>query len=604
MKGIISIKHWKAILFSITFISSFVISKQYTDPFIVPKNFFLFFSAGIFLLIMCIIMYSRKETILFSWLDVAIAAFLFWGFLSLLFSTEMTIDNSKFYIYACCTGLYFSLKPVVEIRKKVPGNPLDTIVNILLIIGIVQVSWGFLQYFHIAPNIQKEFRIGGSFGNPGQYTNFLVPVFAFALSSYLFSEKNKKLSFVSALAILAILPFTQARAAWIATLLIIIYLTEKKYGYIRKFWKGLRYIALKIIIIFIITGILFPVTIYLYQLKKNSSSGRLFIWQTSLEMIKDKPLTGFGFDRFAAAHNDYQAKYFEKHPDDTAKAEIADGVNYAFNEFIQAAAETGILGAILLISIFIIAFTGKPKEAIIKDMTHYYGAKAALTALFISSLVSYPFHIVPSTVIFFFSLGVINLQSNYKTFQISTIDRSRKLIAITGIVLISVFLIIQYQRNKAERQWLTAFKYMRENRMDEAYSLYQDLYPDLKNSQYFLFNYGAELSLMKRYSESIRILKEAEPRLDDSDFYIYLASSYENSGNIKEAEAGYNKAMCIMPAKLFPRYRLVGIYLKTDRKMDAVEMAKKIMSMKVKIQSPTTDAIRQEMADFLKKENS
>jgi hypothetical protein len=62
--------------------------------------------------------------------------------------------------------------------------------------------------------------------------------------------------------------------------------------------------------------------------------------------------------------------------------------------------------------------------------------------------------------------------------------------------------------------------------------------------------------------------------------------------------------MNIMPAKLFPKYRLVGIYMKTNRKNEALKMAKKILDMKVKVRSPVTDAIRQEMGDFLKKESS
>jgi tetratricopeptide (TPR) repeat protein len=183
-------------------------------------------------------------------------------------------------------------------------------------------------------------------------------------------------------------------------------------------------------------------------------------------------------------------------------------------------------------------------------------------------------------------------------------NKSKKLFTLAFIVVLSVFLIIQYQRNKAERQWIYAFRAMRENRLDDAYMMYQNLYPDLKYNQFFLFNYGAELSLMKRYEESARILKEAEPRLNDADFYIYLATDYESLGKMDDAEASYTKAMNIMPAKLFPRYRLVGVYMNTGRKDQAIKMAKSILDMKVKVQSPVTDAIRQEMSEFLKKQNS
>jgi tetratricopeptide (TPR) repeat protein len=121
----------------------------------------------------------------------------------------------------------------------------------------------------------------------------------------------------------------------------------------------------------------------------------------------------------------------------------------------------------------------------------------------------------------------------------------------------------------------------------------------LNNSQYFLFNYGAELGLMKRYDESIRILKEAESRLNDADFYIYLGNSYENIGLNKDAELCYLKATYIMPAKFLSKVKLVSLFMRTGRQKEAIEIAKEIVSMKVKVPSPIVDQIRHNMLQLV-----
>ena len=51
--------------------------------------------------------------------------------------------------------------------------------------------------------------------------------------------------------------------------------------------------------VFLLTGI--------YFMKKNSADGRLLIWNISKEIIKDHPLYGVGYGRFATFYNDTQA---------------------------------------------------------------------------------------------------------------------------------------------------------------------------------------------------------------------------------------------------------------------------------------------------------
>jgi O-antigen polymerase len=607
MKGLFSLKNRLAFLFSITFVTSLVVSKLYTDTNLLPKDFFFFISSGVFILAVCLANFYKKFTtkFVFSWIDISIIGFILFSFVRILFTPGISVDNIQFYLFLINGILYFLIKPVLfESDKQDSHLPAETVINILLIIVLVQVIWGFLQYFHIMPNSDQLYRMGGAFGNPGQYANFITPLLSFTLSVFLFSKKsNRTLGLIATIGIIAILPFTQARTAWIGALLVIFYLAEKKYLILVKCSGFLKSAFVKTMVVIILALMVVTSGFFIYNLKKNSSSGRLFIWQVSATMIKERPLWGYGFDRFAAAHNDYQALYFKEHPDDMANAAVADGVNYAFNEFIQVTVETGAIGLILLIALFVFAFRAKVEnrtpENEEKNM-YLYGAKGSIIAILVSMMFSYPLHTVPSLIILFFSLALVASEKNRKIFEITLWPSSRKGLSLAGIGLILIFLVFQINRNKAERSWLKGFQMMRHNQHQEAYKLYRELYPKLTYNQFFLFNYGAELLLMKRYDESIELLKEAELRVNNSDLHQYMGYSYENINNYKLAEQCYLKSSEIMPLKFFPKSRLVEIYMKTGRKKEAIQLAKNILALPVKVRSKIIDDIRQDMIELVK----
>ena len=72
-------------------------------------------------------------------------------------------------------------------------------------------------------------------------------------------------------------------------------------------------------------------------------------------MIKDKPLTGFGYKGFQANYMSNQAQYFGKNPHSRFK-QLADNVTQPFNEFIKIAVNYGILGLLLYVLLISIIF--------------------------------------------------------------------------------------------------------------------------------------------------------------------------------------------------------------------------------------------------------
>ena len=58
----------------------------------------------------------------------------------------------------------------------------------------------------------------------------------------------------------------------------------------------------------------------------------------------------------------------------------------------------------------------------------------------------------------------------------------------------------------------------------------------------FLYNYGAELNVAKRYEKSITLLFESQEKFNDYDLQIVLANNYFHIGNITEAIKIYQSA--------------------------------------------------------------
>jgi hypothetical protein len=362
--------------------------------------------------------------------------------------------------------------------------------------------------------------------------------------------------------------------------------------------KWFRSLWIKVIVLAGIIAVLCIFAVYLFRFKEESASGRLFIWKVTTQMIKDKPLFGFGYDSFSASHNNYQAKFFKLHPNADKEAALADGVNYTFNEYLQTTAETGIIGLIVLL--ILLGFTFYKTSIIVnadkKDVNYFLlAAKVSLMVFWIEALFSYPLRSVPNNVFFIIMLIVVSANTPMTLNTIKLQEKNRKILSFIGVILIGFFVYNQAVKYKATREWLTAFHILHSGQKEEAVKLYEKLYPTLKYNQYFLYNYGAELSAIGNYTKSLAILKEAESRVDDPDEYIYLGNSYEGIGDIKSALKCFRQASAIMPIKFYPKYRMAQIYIKMGKTQEAVSLAKNILSMPVKVPSDAIAGIRNEM---------
>ena len=87
---------------------------------------------------------------------------------------------------------------------------------------------------------------------------------------------------------------------------------------------------------------------------------------------------------------------------------MADGVNYAFNEFLHFGSEQGIFISLLFIGILIYALFLNDKPNLVNwQKVILLGAKGSLVAQIVAFLFSYPLRSAPSLAMFFISLAII-----------------------------------------------------------------------------------------------------------------------------------------------------------------------------------------------------
>lgn len=490
----------------------------------------------------------------------------------------------------------------------------------VIISGIIQSVYGNLQLLGYYGSNHSGFKLTGSFFNPGPYAGFLISVFPIALGFYLFKEKllliitsNKSpaffkfikcffeyIPFLAIIGIFIIIPATQSRASWISIAITSLLLLEIRYRFVSNTFRRLN--KIKKIFLFFGTGLIFLLfLIGIYHFKKGSSDGRLFIWKNSIEIIRDNPFFGVGFDRFKAHYMEYQAHYFSN-IGETSDALVADNTYYAFNEFIQFTVENGIIGLIILVILLVTIFrvtTIKNHRFLLKI------AQISLISISTFAFFSYPTEILPIKIILISLLAIVSkLDSNKKELFIKKSTSLKYLFFKVSAVLtgccISFFGILYLKKiEKNYKIWEYALDIYQYGNYENAIEQFELAYPFFKNNGDFLMNYGKALSLENKNEKAIEILQRAKQHLNTTIIETTLGDAYKKNKQYKKAEKSYVKSYDMIPVRFYPLYLLAKLYEESDQREKAVETAKYVLEKKVKIPSTAIKEIQLEMKKII-----
>lgn len=212
--------------------------------------------------------------------------------------------------------------------------------------------YGLLQYFGCVPSRHYAFPITGTYENPAGVAAVQAALFPFALVLRLHKERNRLIRWIAGLTSIVctltiILSGSRAGLLAICATAAVVLAFKTKVLSIFKTYKWLW------IVLIIVTA---ASSILLYRVKASSANGRLFIWSICWDMIKERPLFGYGIGGIEKHYMDAQAAYFSMHPD-SPYVMLADNVTHPFNEYIKLTVNYGLFG--LTIALCLLVFTIK-----------------------------------------------------------------------------------------------------------------------------------------------------------------------------------------------------------------------------------------------------
>ena len=230
----------------------------------------------------------------------------------------------------------------------------------VIAISLIESVWCFLQSLGFVGSESDFFTITGSQSNPNITAMFLA-VSLPAVFYFIFKSKYKVrlfcifLAFVLFFAIILL----KCRTAIIGSVISFCVYVCFYYDVFRRFQK--KYIVTVILIIFIVSVLIGG---QLYLMKKDSAEGRKLVWSTSLNMILEAPLKGYGIGLFSKEYNLKQAEFIEQNNLDEDQIKNATFVKAAYNDYLEQGVESGIPGVILFVFMIFFLLTLMPNKQI------------------------------------------------------------------------------------------------------------------------------------------------------------------------------------------------------------------------------------------------
>lgn len=422
----------------------------------------------------------------------------------------------------------------------------------VVVSGLVQAGIATAQLGGMIATRHSYYDFTGSFPNPGPLGGWLciAALAAVILTLQLWKRGRKTWAALCAaggMYIGMILVLTDSRAAWLGFAAGIFWiLCTLRFRYKRLVLLSMAVIAL-------------VSAFFLYGYKKDSADGRLLVWRVSADMIAQKPLAGHGIGTFSEHYMFAQADYFERNPD-SRFTKVAEQVSYSFNELIGITCEQGIVGGLLLL-------------LLVGSALLYRGnteGKTLLIGLSVFGQFSYPSAFLSFGLLF----GAVLAASANTPSSGRRLFSCRTAMIIAGTALLAGGALLYFI--SADRNALV--------------------------NHYALVREASELTL-RGHPNDLPRLEQMAQRLPIAGFYVELGDWYLKIDSTHRAKYYYRTAARMIPSRLKPYDGLFCAYLQSGQLDSAALVARRIVTMPVKVSNTTTIRIRRRTQVWLETHN-
>ena len=292
----------------------------------------------------------------------------------------------------------------------------------------------------------------------------------------------------------------------------------------------------------------------------------------SIEMLKAVPVNGVGADNYGFQYNSYREKYAAQNPNDANLVYGEVGiVGQAHNEFLQVAAELGLVGvAIFTWFLCGLAYLGWLSLRRLREGSLLPFAATVGLAMFLASsaVSSYSFRLVQNGFVFFVVLAIASkmlLKPKSASEPNAVMRVWLKPALAAGIA--ACLLLAMYSTVRVASVIVTTKANWTVD-LEDAAPLYRramsldDENPDVRN------NFGKRYFRNERYAEAIPLLADSIRigRAESTDF-SYLATCQSLTGDPAAAEDTMRQAAALYPRSPFVLTRYAGI-LQNNKKAD------------------------------------
>jgi Flp pilus assembly protein TadD/O-antigen ligase len=434
--------------------------------------------------------------------------------------------------------------------------------NMILITSIPALVIGLFQAFF--PGVMKGFmvfgeRVPATFGNPNFFAAYLVAILPVAFWRTLYGLGMRKFfNLVLSAAIIFLIFRTGSKAGLLAVaaefcMLVTAILRQ------RNVRLSTRMIILSVIAVFMFAGGAKIMGVPLGKLadisqwtKNDSVFFRVNTWKGTASMVKANPLTGAGPGAYYLAYPPFRPeaimKWADKHEYETT---------YPENMFVQAAAETGIPGLLILLAMTVFMFMHFSREE--KEETDF---KLGFTGLMVINLFGVDSNFVTSSMFFALYAGIFMKDYEGASFKIKGLLKT-VLIALLAVIVVGI-IVFQFRRNSSDTYLIGAVYSSRDRNFGRAVPLYQSsLEMDGNNlvARYFLANSYYDSDPRQNAEKALAAYNELEKL---APYYTLLpyrkAKILADTGRYDEAVAEYKKMLALDPYYMPALSELAYIY--------------------------------------------
>jgi len=516
--------------------------------------------------------------------------------ISLVRSEHFAVSFKDYVIFLSYFILYFLV--INNIKQK---PQFDIFIKLFFFTSFVVALYALLHYYGLDPFLKDIPELISTIGQKNWVSNYLAMIFPIVFSYFLLEKNNRKIIYYLLLSILyTILIIFQSRGIWISaglTLILgIVFLYKFRLFNILK--ENKRWLFLLLITFILITVIYsIPSTqnplnksaitvteraISTFNEKDVSINNHLLTWRTALEMIKDRPFLGIGIGLFKMDYLNYQAGFLEQNPN---YLEYRSRSEEAHNEYLQLAAELGIIGLGIFLYILFIFYRsalkflnerkggeGKKEKLIL------WGLLMGITCFLFHSMFAFPLHVPALGSAFFiiFALTFLYINNFFNSEQQdqlktekdenkenrrkqnrSTRNKKKKsrgnlkfkvtyvyviLVLFLAVAVINFLVVKPYV---ADIAYFKGVKYYSGGNYQKALNSFEQAAKLDPYNGKILYALGTNYYNLNEYSKAEEILKRAVDYIKDKYIFINLGMSYIKLGNHKEAEKQLLQAVYI-----------------------------------------------------------